>query len=80
MLIISSEDELNKGKEIPLQNEGQSNPILDPIISQTKGRKKAERFKSGFETSTSNKPMRMCGSCGKIGVNHDKRNCPSKPF
>ena len=71
------EEEETKG--IPLRREGQANSILDPIISQTKGRKKGERFKSGLETSTSNKP-RKCTYCGILGAKHDKRNCPSKPF
>ena len=51
-------------------------PILDPIVSQTKGRKKAERFKSTVETLGKEKPKRLCKHCRREG--HDKRNCPTR--
>ena len=54
-------------------------PVLDPPRSQTKGRKKAGRFKSGIETPTSKSKPRMCRFCKEEGVKHDRRNCPLKP-
>ncbi|BBN68479.1 FAR1-related sequence 5, partial [Prunus dulcis] len=54
--------------------------LLDPNISQTKGRKKdnissSKRIKSGIELAQ-NKKKRKCALCKKI-AQHDKRNCPS---
>lgn len=57
--------------------DGEDDPILDPPMSQTKGRKKAGRHKSGIETSTSKKKARICGKCKMEGANHDRRNCPN---
>ncbi|GAB2285482.1 hypothetical protein Dimus_019931 [Dionaea muscipula] len=60
--------------------------ILDPNLSQTKGRKRdgkgkevvaSGRLKSGLELST-NKRKRKCNCCGKM-TRHDKRNCPENP-
>ncbi|KAI8572784.1 hypothetical protein RHMOL_Rhmol01G0227500 [Rhododendron molle] len=61
--------------------------LLDPHISQTKGRKKdvkekatttqSKRLKSGMEMSL-NKNKRTCRVCFKVG--HDKRTCPSNPM
>ncbi|GAB2280217.1 hypothetical protein Dimus_014860 [Dionaea muscipula] len=58
--------------------------LLDPQISQTKGRKKGKekshgsgRFKSGIERATE-KNLRLCRCCNKM-VRHDKRNCPENP-
>jgi hypothetical protein len=71
--------------------------LLNPNISQTKGRKKevkvynkevkvcnggtsGSRIRGGLETSIAKankaKTGRRCTSCNKVGVNHDKRNCP----
>ncbi|GAB2276704.1 hypothetical protein Dimus_011420 [Dionaea muscipula] len=57
--------------------------ILDPNVSQTKGRKKgrevvggSSRMKSGLEMATK-KNKRMCRSCHKLS-RHDSRNCPLK--
>ncbi|GAB2295382.1 hypothetical protein Dimus_029555 [Dionaea muscipula] len=60
--------------------------LLDPNLSQTKGRKRdgkgkevvaSGRLKSGLELST-NKRKRKCNCCGKM-TRHDKRNCPENP-
>ncbi|GFY99602.1 far-red elongated hypocotyls 3 [Actinidia rufa] len=61
--------------------------ILDPNISQTKGRKKDAtgkgasiqfgRLKSGIEMAL-NKKKRKCNLCQKLG--HDKRTCPENPM
>ncbi|GFZ13157.1 hypothetical protein Acr_23g0015420 [Actinidia rufa] len=61
--------------------------ILDPNISQTKGRKKDAmgkgssiqfgRLKSGIEMAL-NKKKRKCNLCKKLG--HDKRTCPENPM
>ncbi|GAB2299501.1 hypothetical protein Dimus_033568 [Dionaea muscipula] len=60
--------------------------LLDPNLSQTKGRKRdgkgkevvaSARLKSGLELST-NKRKRKCNCCGKM-TRHDKRNCPDNP-
>ena len=54
--------------------------LLDPNISQTKGRKKdvnnTGRIKSGIELALGKK-KRKCNSSGKLG--HDKRICPLNP-
>ncbi|KAG5531199.1 hypothetical protein RHGRI_025975 [Rhododendron griersonianum] len=60
--------------------------LLDPNISQTKGRKKdvkgkndtihSGRLKSGIELAL-NKKKRKCNLCKGIG--HDKRTCPENP-
>ncbi|GAB2285592.1 hypothetical protein Dimus_020038 [Dionaea muscipula] len=62
--------------------------ILDPRLSQTKGRKKdakgkvvthsSDRIKSGIEIATQGR-KRLCRSCNKR-VTHDKRNCPLNPM
>ncbi|GAB2291911.1 hypothetical protein Dimus_026161 [Dionaea muscipula] len=61
--------------------------LLDPNLSQTKGRKRdgkgkevvaSGRLKSGLELST-NKRKRKCNCCGKR-MRHDKRNCPENPI
>ncbi|GAB2292719.1 hypothetical protein Dimus_026956 [Dionaea muscipula] len=61
--------------------------ILDPLLSQTKGRKRdargkevtnsSTRIKSGLELAT-NKRKRNCRCCGKL-VAHDTRTCPQNP-
>ncbi|XP_074352010.1 protein FAR1-RELATED SEQUENCE 5-like [Apium graveolens] len=52
-------------------------PIFDPIMSQTKGRKKDVRFKSPIEPIGKNeKPPRKCAYCQMEG--HDKRKCASR--
>ncbi|KAG5553646.1 hypothetical protein RHGRI_011516 [Rhododendron griersonianum] len=61
--------------------------LLDPNISQTKGRKKdvkgkdatihSGRLKSGIELAL-NKKKRKCNLCKGIG--HDKRTCPENPM
>ncbi|GAB2282847.1 hypothetical protein Dimus_017383 [Dionaea muscipula] len=61
--------------------------ILDPNVSQTKGRKKdakakgkvhaSGRMKSSIELNTQKK-KRLCGCCKKM-KRHDKRNCPENP-
>ncbi|KAG5515901.1 hypothetical protein RHGRI_036819 [Rhododendron griersonianum] len=60
--------------------------LLDPNISQTKGRKKdvkgkndtihSGRLKSGIELAL-NKKKRKCNLCK--GIRHDKRTCPENP-
>lgn len=54
-------------------------PFFDPPMSQTKGRNKTGRHKSGIEMATSKKKLRTCKFCGEKGANHDSRNCPTKP-
>ncbi|KAJ6806331.1 protein FAR1-RELATED SEQUENCE 5-like [Iris pallida] len=62
--------------------------LLDPRISQTKGRKRTQgsqsgtsskdaRIKSGLELCTEKKKPRICKSCK--GHGHDSRNCPTAP-
>ncbi|XP_074373896.1 protein FAR1-RELATED SEQUENCE 5-like [Apium graveolens] len=52
-------------------------PILDPIMSQTKGGKKDVRFKSPKESiDKKEKPPRKCTYCQMEG--HDKRKCTSR--
>ena len=50
--------------------------ILDPIVSQTKGRKKDVRFKSPVESLGKETKPRRCKHCRSEG--HDKRTCPTK--
>ncbi|XP_074356865.1 protein FAR1-RELATED SEQUENCE 5-like [Apium graveolens] len=51
--------------------------ILDPIMSQTKGRKKDVHFKSPIESiGKKEKPPRRCTYCQMEG--HDKRKCASR--
>ena len=50
--------------------------LLDPNISQIKGRKREGRLKSGIELSQ-NKKKRFCALRDKSG--HDKRICPLNP-
>ncbi|KAK1370610.1 hypothetical protein POM88_036702 [Heracleum sosnowskyi] len=72
------EEERNKRmNESFNQDDYQYDPIFDPPMSQTKGRKKAERYKSGIETSTSKAKPRKCGKCNEEGAKHDRRNCPN---
>ncbi|XP_063937319.1 protein FAR1-RELATED SEQUENCE 5-like [Daucus carota subsp. sativus] len=52
------------------------NDLRNPILSQTKGRKK-ERVKSGIERGKAKKG-RKCNFCGAIDAQHDSRNCPTK--
>ncbi|XP_052291650.1 protein FAR1-RELATED SEQUENCE 5-like [Citrus sinensis] len=68
-------------KDDPCFSISSSQPLLlDPNISQTKGRKKdvnnTGRIKSGIELALGKK-KRKCNSCGKLG--HDKRICPLNP-
>ncbi|GAB2302646.1 hypothetical protein Dimus_036644 [Dionaea muscipula] len=63
-------------------NPGSQLILLDPNISQTKGRKRSEvesttRIKSGVELNL-NKKKRNCRLCNKLG-RHDSRNCPLNP-
>lgn len=61
--------------------------ILDPQVSQTKGRRKDPkgkdivqsscRMKSGLELSTK-KNLRKCKTCLQFAW-HDSRNCPKNP-
>nr|XP_017229027.1 PREDICTED: protein FAR1-RELATED SEQUENCE 5-like [Daucus carota subsp. sativus] len=46
-------------------------PVLDPIVSQTKGRKKPQRFKNPIEGLS--KKKRKCKQCHEEG--HDIRTC-----
>ncbi|XP_074341793.1 protein FAR1-RELATED SEQUENCE 5-like [Apium graveolens] len=51
--------------------------IIDPIMSQTKGRKKDVRFKTPIESiGKKEKPPRRCTYCQMEG--HDKRKCASR--
>ncbi|GAB2266410.1 hypothetical protein Dimus_001418 [Dionaea muscipula] len=68
-------------------NADMSKIILDPLLSQTKGRKRdargkevtnsSARIKSGLELAT-NKRKRKCRCCGKL-VAHDMRTCLQNP-
>ncbi|GAB2302144.1 hypothetical protein Dimus_036161 [Dionaea muscipula] len=68
-------------------NANMSQMILDPHLSQTKGRKReacgkevtnnSARIKSGLELAI-NKRKRNCRCCGKL-VAHDTRTCPQNP-
>ncbi|KAJ3688529.1 hypothetical protein LUZ61_017693 [Rhynchospora tenuis] len=52
-----------------------SNVILDPPVSQCKGkRKKPQRFKSPSEP----KKPRKCGICGSTQGGHNRRTCPMR--
>ncbi|KAF9624481.1 hypothetical protein IFM89_011524, partial [Coptis chinensis] len=66
--------------------------LLNPNISQTKGRKKvvkiykktkdSGRIKGGLEQACAKakaKTERRCTYCNKVGVNHDRRNCLENP-
>ncbi|KAK1399056.1 hypothetical protein POM88_008919 [Heracleum sosnowskyi] len=66
----------HESKENPHDESGDNykEPILDPIVSQTKGRKKVIRFKSPTEVLGKKKAPRKCKKCNMQG--HDKRNCP----
>lgn len=75
------EEQLNEKKNESFdQDDYQHDPIFDPPMSQTKGRKKSGRYKSGVETSTSKAKPRKCGKCGVEGAKHDRRNCPNPPL
>ncbi|KAF9589555.1 hypothetical protein IFM89_025681 [Coptis chinensis] len=66
--------------------------LQNPNISQTKGRKKvmkiykktkaSGRIKGGLEQASQKakaKTERRCTCCNKVGVNHDRQNCPENP-
>lgn len=72
------EEVRNERMNESIHHDNEDDPVLDPPLSQTKGRKKVGRYKSGIETSTSKKTPRKCGKCGEIGAKHDRRNCPNK--
>ena len=60
--------------EIPIEEnigDGLNDPVLDPIVSQTKGRKKPQRFKNPIEALS--KKKRKCKKCHEEG--HDIRTC-----
>ncbi|KAG5514818.1 hypothetical protein RHGRI_011636 [Rhododendron griersonianum] len=77
----------NKDNEKSIEPSPSQILLLDPNISQCKGRKKdvkgkaattqSERLKSGIEMSL-NKKKRKCHMCFQFG--HDKRTCPSNPM
>ncbi|XP_074376972.1 protein FAR1-RELATED SEQUENCE 12-like [Apium graveolens] len=71
------EEEDNSRTEESLHNYGEHDPIFNPLVSQIKGRPKAERYKSGVDASTSKINMRKCDACGLLG--HDRRKCPKMP-
>lgn len=75
-IAFPQEDKTGKMNESFPQEDWDHDPIFDPPMSQTKGRKKAAKYKSGIETSTSTTKQRKCGKCGLEGANHDRRNCP----
>ena len=52
------------------------NDLRNPILSQTKDRKK-ERVKSGIERGKAIKGQK-CNFCGAIDAQHDSRNCTTK--
>ena len=65
----STENPMTKSEE---KNVDELNaPVLDPIVSQTKGRKKPQRFKSPVEGLS--KKKRKCKKCHEEG--HDIRTC-----
>ncbi|KAL8091646.1 hypothetical protein AgCh_034051 [Apium graveolens] len=73
---FADEERSKRTHEAKTQEDYQHDPIFDPPTSETKGRKKTRRFKSGIETATSKiKPLK-CSYCGEIGAEHDRRNCP----
>lgn len=61
--------DIREDDDQPVEDE----PLLEPICSQTKGRKKATRIKSGIEEASSRKQLRKCAICNMM-TNHDKRN------
>ncbi|KAL5831747.1 hypothetical protein ACOSQ4_017101 [Xanthoceras sorbifolium] len=73
-------DVLQKKDDPGTQIHSSPSLLLDPNISQTKGRKKdnknSGRLKSGIELAF-NKKKRQCALCRKFG--HDKRICASNP-
>ncbi|XP_074362490.1 protein FAR1-RELATED SEQUENCE 5-like [Apium graveolens] len=86
------EEENNSRMEEEFQVYDEHDPIFNPPMSQTKGRKKdSTRYKSGIETSTTKKnsgrsksgietsteKIRYCGFCGVVG--HDRRRCLKNP-
>ena len=76
---VFPEEERNERNNESFHEDSQHDPVLNPPMSQTKGRKKSTRFKSGIETSSSTTKPRKCGQCGEIGSKHDRRNCPKRP-
>ncbi|XP_074337416.1 protein FAR1-RELATED SEQUENCE 5-like [Apium graveolens] len=79
--VIKSFPGEERGKQIIEDYESddeEDDPLLDPPRSQTKGRSKAGRFKSGIETSSSNKQFRKCSFCRAREEGHDRRYCPSR--
>ncbi|KAF5177927.1 hypothetical protein FRX31_032486 [Thalictrum thalictroides] len=58
--------------------------LVNPNISQTKGRNKEDkvtdslRRKSAMEVAQKKKGRR-CNSCGMVNANHDTRTCPKNP-
>ncbi|KAF9615323.1 hypothetical protein IFM89_022974 [Coptis chinensis] len=72
-------------KDLYVFKGSQQTPILDPVISETKGRPKGgtrkekannnERWKPVIEIA-SNKNKRKCVLCKS--TQHDRRRCPSK--
>ncbi|XP_074351983.1 protein FAR1-RELATED SEQUENCE 5-like [Apium graveolens] len=86
------EEENNSRMEEEFQAYDEHDPIFNPPMSQTKGRKKdSARYKSGIETSTTKKnsgrsksgietsteKIHYCGFCGVAG--HDRRRCLKNP-
>ena len=67
---------IHEDYECDEEDDEEEDPLLDPPRSQTKGRPRAGRFKSGIETSSSKKKLRKCGFCGAKEEGHDRRTCP----
>ncbi|KAK2987534.1 hypothetical protein RJ640_015711 [Escallonia rubra] len=72
-VVDDTEPTMGSEDDEPIEEDDNDIRSLDPIISQTKGRKRSTRMKSSIEQATQPKKLRRCALCNKM-TNHDKQN------